>query len=182
MFRTSVSAGTSHFSLVSFPVYALYLLGLLYIVHRDTLIHVTMKLFLGTVATGYGMATPNLNPVMPLIESRIGLPNLVPGTLNVRIPEEYVVPADALILPCEYPYNRQSNLGETIKLQRCLVAGYKGLVVRPDSHELGAGQFHGKGYLELMGRIHFRTALDLTDGSVIEVQVEGGDPWWRAGK
>lgn len=141
-----------------------------------------MKTFFGRVASGYGMATPNLNPVMSLIESRMRLANLVPGTLNVLIPEEYVVLADALILPDEYPFNKQSNLGETIKLQRCLVAGYKGLVVRPDSHELGAGQFHGRAYLELMGQIHFRTALHLADGSVIEVQVEGDNLWWSSGK
>lgn len=141
-----------------------------------------MKLFRGTVTTGYGMATPNLNPVMSLIASRISLPNLVPGTLNVHIPEEYIVPADAVLLPEEYPYNRRSGLGETIKLQRCLVAGYKALIVRPDSHELGAGQFHGRTYLELMGQIHFRTTLRLTDGSVVEVQVEGDDLWWNSGQ
>ena len=130
-----------------------------------------MKIFTGTVTSGYGMATPNLNPVMSLIETRIGLPNLVPGTLNVSIPEEYLVPADALILPREYPYNLQSHLGETIKLQRCLAAGYQAIIVRPDSHELGAGQFHGKCYLELMAQIHFRGTLTLTDGAIIEVQV-----------
>lgn len=135
-----------------------------------------MKRFLGTVVSGYGMATPNLNPVIPLIEARISLPHLVPGTLNVTIPEDYIVTADALLLPDEYPYNRQSNLGETIKLQRCLVAGHPGIIVRPDSHEIGAGQFHGKAYLELMGQIHFRTALNLTDGSTVEIQIPAPHP------
>jgi CTP-dependent riboflavin kinase len=141
-----------------------------------------MKLFLGTVTSGYGMATPNLNPILSLIETRVGLPNLVSGTLNVVIPEDYIVPADALILPGEYPYNKQSNLGETIKLRRCLAAGYKAIIVRPDSHELGTGQFHGKSHLELMAQIHFRDALALTDGAIIEVQVEGDNHWWRFGK
>ncbi|MGB2672090.1 MAG: DUF120 domain-containing protein [Candidatus Acidiferrum sp.] len=141
-----------------------------------------MKLFLGTVTSGYGMATPNLNPVMSLIASRIGLPDLVHGTLNVTLPEDYIVPADALILPHEYPYNQQSLLCETIKLQRCLVSGNRAIIVRPDSHELGAGQFHGKAYLELMGQIHFRSVLGLQDGSIIEIQVEGGDSWWLSGK
>jgi CTP-dependent riboflavin kinase len=141
-----------------------------------------MKLFLGTVTSGYGMATPNLDPVISLIEARIGLPGLVPGTLNVSLPEDYIVPADAVILPHEYPFNKQSNLGETIKLQRCLVSGCRAIIVRPDSHEIGAGQFHGKAYLELMGQIHFRSALGLQDGSIVEVQVEGGDLWWLSGK
>jgi CTP-dependent riboflavin kinase len=127
------------------------------------------------------MATPNLSPVLSLIESRIGLAHLVPGTLNVTIPEDYIVSADALILPEEYPFNRQSGLGETIKLQRCLVAGYRGVIVRPDSHEIGAGQFHGKAYFELMGQIHFRSVLHLTDGSSVEIKV-GGDDLWRHGK
>ena len=141
-----------------------------------------MKLFLGTVTSGYGMAAPNLNPIMSLIETRIGLPILVPGTLNVTIPEDYIVPADALILPQEYPYNQQSHLGETIKLQRCLVSSYRAIIVRPDSHEIGAGLFHGKAYLELMGQIHFRSALNLQDGSIVEVQVEGDALWWCSGK
>jgi CTP-dependent riboflavin kinase len=141
-----------------------------------------MKLFRGAVTTGYGMATANLDPVMKLIEARTGLKNLVSGTLNVIIPEDYIVRADALVLPGEYPYNKISNLGETIKFQRCLVAGYKGLIVRPDTHEIGDGQFHGKAYLELMGQINFRHALALQDGDAVEVQVEDDHLWWASGK
>lgn len=141
-----------------------------------------MKTFCGTVTSGYGVAAQNLDPVMQLIEARTGLKDLVRGTLNVIIPEEYVVVADALVLPAEYPLNLETNLGETIKFQRCLVAGYRGLIMRPDSHEIGAGQFHGKAYLELMGLIHFRSTLGLQDGSVVEVQVEGNNSWWLSGK
>ena len=143
---------------------------------RATFIPNYMKLFLGTVTTGYGMATPNLHPVMSLIEERIGLSRLIRGTLNVIIPEEYIVAADALILPDEYPYNKKSGLRETIKLQRCLIAGHPGIIVRPDSHEFGSGQFHGKAYLELMGQIHFRSVLHLTDGSTLEIQIADRHP------
>lgn len=141
-----------------------------------------MKTFRGTVTSGYGVAAQNLDPVMQLVEARTGLRDLVRGTLNVIIPEEYVVVADALVLPAEYPLNLETNLGETIKFQRCLVAGHRGLIMRPDSHEIGAGQFHGKAYLELMGLIHFRSTLGLQDGSVVEVQVEGDNSWWLSGK
>src|SRR5262249_15461585 len=110
-----------------------------------------MKVFIGIVTGGYGIAARNLDPVMGLIEARAGLANLVRGTLNVNLPEEYIVQADALVYPDEYPFNKESKLGETIKFQRCLVAGYRGLIMRPDSHEIGAGQFHGKSHLELMG-------------------------------
>jgi CTP-dependent riboflavin kinase len=140
-----------------------------------------MKIFSGIVTTGYGAATPNLVPVMALIEARTGLINLIPGTLNVKISEEYIVQPDALINPDEYPLNRDTHLGETIKFQRCLVAGYRGLIMMPDSHETGAGQFHGKSYLELMGQKHFRTVLGLADECVVEVQVQGDAAWWQSG-
>jgi CTP-dependent riboflavin kinase len=140
-----------------------------------------MRIFRGIVTKGYGVATQNLAPVMTLIESRTGLLNLVEGTLNVNIPEEYIVRGDALICPDEYPLNKQANSCETIKFQRCLVAGFKGLIMRPDSHELGAGQYHGKSHLELMGQKCFRKELGLVDGSVVEVEVEGDEAWWSSG-
>lgn len=140
-----------------------------------------MKVFRGQVTSGYGEATPNLAPVMQLIEQRTGLTKLVPGTLNVIIPEEYIVRADAFIYPEEYPRNQKMNDHETIKLQRCIVAGYKAIIMRPDSHELGAGQYHGKKYLELMGQKNFRETLQLTNESYVEVEVEGDDKWWHAG-
>ena len=141
-----------------------------------------MKTFSGIVTDGYGIAARNLDPVMSLIEQRTGLLYLVRGTLNVNIPEEYIVRRpDALILPDEYPFNKKSGLHETIKFQRCLVAGYRGLIMRPDSHEEGAGQFHGKAHLELMGQRNFREALGLANGSSVEVQVEGDDAWWLSG-
>lgn len=53
--------------------------------------------------------------------------------------------------------------------------------MRPDSHEVGTGQFHGKKHLELMEQKNFRETLGVTDGSVIEVQVEGDEEWWSGG-
>ena len=74
-----------------------------------------MKKIIGKVAPkhkGYHVASEYLKPVMPLIEKRMGLPGLKPGTLNVCIPEEYVVIPFAVITPKEY-WN-----DETLKLQR----------------------------------------------------------------
>ena len=105
---------------------------------RSLSIGQTMKVFIGIVTTGYGLATPNLAPVLALIETRTGLTNLAPGTLNVKICEEYIVQSDAVLNPDEYPFNRETNLGEPLKIQRCLVAGYKALIVRTDSLEIGS--------------------------------------------
>jgi CTP-dependent riboflavin kinase len=135
-----------------------------------------MRIFHGTVRSGYGAATANLKPVLGLIESRMGMVNLVEGTLNVRILEDYLVIPATSILPHEYPLNRFTGLNETIKLQRCVIAGHKAIIMRPDTHE--RGMFHGPKHLELIGAVKFRQVLGLEDESAVDVEVEGDDSWW----
>lgn len=112
---------------------------------------------------------------MALIEVRIGLVPLVAGTLNVAIPEDYIVAPDAIITPEEYGHP------EMIKLQRCLLNGHNAIIMRPDTHEVRPNYGHGRKCLELMGRIHFRTALGLDDGDEVAIEVEGDDEWWASG-
>lgn len=114
------------------------------------------------------------------IESRMGLANLVEGTLNVRIPVDYIVRHDALIPAEEYRHNKGRDVQETIKLQRCLISGRKAIIVRPDTHET-IGWGHGTSCLEIMGSVNFRVTLGLSKGSVVEVEVEGDDAWWASG-
>ena len=148
---------------------------------RDTLGQpMPVRIIRGTVTSGYGVAAENLDPVMGLIEARMGLIRLVGGTLNLNIPDDYILQADAVIRPPEYPRNQRENANETIKLQRCLLAGCKGILMRPDSHELG--HYHGTKHLEVMGQRNFRELLGLADGSEVEVQVEGDLSWWLSGK
>lgn len=134
-----------------------------------------MRVIIGKIANGFHVAAEHLNPVMHLIEERMGLTDLVPGTLNVRIPREYVVIASAVITPEEYGFN------ETLKLQRCLVQGYKGIIIRPDTHETIPNYGHGKNHLEVMGRTRFREALQLQDGDTVSVEIEGDNAWWDSG-
>lgn len=138
-----------------------------------------MRVFAARVVNGFGVASGNLAPVMSLIEERMGLKGLVPGTLNVEIPEDYIVISDALIHPEEYPLNRICGTSETIKLQRCVVQRRKAIIMRPDTHET-VGWGHGTKHLELMAVVRFRDVLGLANGSRIEVEVEGDDAWWAA--
>jgi CTP-dependent riboflavin kinase len=137
-----------------------------------------MRTIVGTVANaneGFHVAAAYLNPVMHLIEARMGLSNLVPGTLNVWIPENYIVIARAIITPDEYGFD------ETVKLQRCLVEGHKAVIMRPDTHERMPGYGHGTNHLELMGQVQFREVLRLYDGGPVNVEIEGDDAWWDSG-
>jgi CTP-dependent riboflavin kinase len=133
-----------------------------------------MKIFKGTVTNGYGIATLNLDPVMELIKTRMGFADLEQGTLNLRLQEDYIVEPEQLITAEEYG-------GEALKLKRCLIAGRKAIIVRPGKHETEPNYGHGKAYFEIMASVHLRSALKLSNGDVVEVQIEGDEGWWNSG-
>jgi CTP-dependent riboflavin kinase len=137
-----------------------------------------MKILRGTVSgEGFGIAAVNLAPVVPLILERTGLPSVVSGTLNVRLTDEYFVTTpDALITASEY------FIGEEIKLQRCIVRGLRALIVRPEPQERIPGYGHGPAHIELMSPYHLRSTLQLSDGDVLHVEVEGVEDWWATGR
>lgn len=125
---------------------------------------------------GFGVAGDNLAPVVPLILERTGLCSIVKGTLNLSLQAPYIVLADAVITGQEY------FSGETIKLQRCLIRGIRALIMRPDTHE-GTPPFgHGPAHLELLSEYHLTSELGLSAGSIIDVEVEGDEAWWRSGR
>lgn len=130
----------------------------------------------GVVCGGYGVASANMREVMHLVEERMGVRRLVEGTLNIQMTEAYIVKPEAVIAIHEYPLNRTSGLEETIKLGRCVIAGRKAIIMRPDTHE--DGRFHGPAHLELMGKVRFREELGLQDGSPVTLEVEGDEEWW----
>ena len=125
---------------------------------------------------GFGVAGDNLAPIVPLILERTGLRSLEKGTLNLSLPAPYIVLADAVITGEEY------FLGERIKLQRCLVRGIRALIMRPDTHEATPPYGHGPAHLELLSEYHLTSTLGLSPGSVVEVEVEGDEAWWRSGR
>jgi CTP-dependent riboflavin kinase len=128
-----------------------------------------MRTLRGTVREGFGVATRNLAPFLPLIVERTGLPSVVPGTLNLRIDQPDIVQPDARLTKDEYGY-------EEIKLQRCRVRGVRAIIMRPVTHEAGAA--HGPAHLELLCHLHLRKTFELKDKDEIEVEVEGNGDWW----
>ena len=131
-----------------------------------------MKVFTGTVKGGFGVAGKSLAHVMDLIEQRTALAPLIRGTLNLAIPEPYVVVPDAQIEVHEY------NQHEFIKLQRCRISGVRAVIMHPNTHE--SGNAHGPAHLELMSTVNLRQHLQLSDGHTVQVEVEGDETWWQA--
>lgn len=136
-----------------------------------------MKTFLGHVEEGHGVAGDNLEDILALIGERVGLPPMFKGTLNVRIEDEYRVPADVTIPPEEY------NEIETLYLKRCRIRGVRCCIMRPDHHEMvpedePERRRDALTRLEIMSDRKLRDALDLSDGDIVEVEIDGDDAWW----
>jgi len=124
----------------------------------------------GHVASRFGVAAPNLATVEALILARTGLHRMAPGTLNVVLPDRYLVRADEVIHSAEY------FTGEVLKLQRCRALGRRMITMRPDSHEFTGSS--AANVLELISDLHLRRTFGLKDGDTLEVEVEGDEVWW----
>lgn len=136
-----------------------------------------MKVFSGKIEKGNGVASCNLRHVAQLIGNRIGIPDIIKGTLNVRIDEPYKVPPDATVLPHEY------NDQETLKLKRCRIRGIRCCIMRPDFHEMAKEPKQLKDALtrlEIMSDRKLRDALNLEDGDPVNVEIDGDNSWWLA--
>ena len=137
---------------------------------RYSLGNISMMLLNGTVSSGCGVAAHNLAACLGLIEQRMGLAHLVPGTFNVKLPESYIVIPNALIHCHEY------NGSEFLKLQRCRIGGARAIIMRPNTHE--AGYAHGPTHLELMSNVQLREFLGVANDDSVSVEVEGDEIWW----
>ena len=127
-------------------------------------------------ADGFGVAGGNLAHVARLIEERLGLGPLVPGTLNLTLPSPYIVEPDAMITNAEY------NRAEFIKLKRCVVRGLRCGIMRPNTHESVPRYGHGAAYLELLSAHDLKSELGLSLGDRVEVEVGGDATWWANAK
>ena len=132
---------------------------------------ITVRVLRGKVSCGLGLATRNFDSVMGLIRAHTGLGSLVSGTVNLRVDDPYRLCPDFNLEPSEY------NFKEPLVFQRCRVLRMRCVLVRP--YEGDPRTYHNPlDVLEVMSERHFRTALGITDGSELEVEVEGDDQWW----
>ena len=133
----------------------------------------------GIVAIGFGgVASENLKRVKHLIQERMDLPELVDGTLNIKVAKYYPITAvDAVITPQEYNHNK-----ECIKLKRCRIRGLKGVIVRPSQHDNPDNE--GLWFrVEIMSHHELKQELNLKIDDIVEIEVEketkNEDEWWN---
>jgi CTP-dependent riboflavin kinase len=131
------------------------------------------KEFRGVVVPGRGFGAQRMaNPAVLHTAQRLTALTLVPGTLNVRLPQ----PFDGL-LPW---YLTEADLGGNvwrdhapnrtgIRCGEVLIAGrYRGIVFQGDEPEYPPEQ------VEIMSDHHLRATLGLHDGNVLEFSLVAG--------
>jgi hypothetical protein len=121
-----------------------------------------MMVLVGRVRAGYGDASQTLERARPHICAATGLLMLRPGTLNVELEHEYNGDPD-FIIPAA-----QVNDIHGLHIERCLVGGLRGVLVRNDFGAPRSGWRNNPlSILEIMSEHSLRREPDLTDGERI---------------
>ena len=129
----------------------------------------------GVVKTGLGNASPNFQNgiVEPEIAKMLETTEVVHGTLNVEISEEYSKYDDGKynteLAPDKY------NGREYVKLKRCKVNGYRSVIIRPRDHFIFE-KFRKR--IEIMSDVVLRDRFSLDDDMNVTVQFQGDEAWW----
>ncbi|GAC1605691.1 MAG: hypothetical protein NVS3B21_35300 [Acidimicrobiales bacterium] len=97
-----------------------------------------------------------------LYETKTGV-RLYPGSLNVVLDSPWYVPAKHIRMePPEY--------GVGMSIVPCAIGGIDGFILRTDKNNTGEGD-HPATVIEVAAPVRLRDALDLDDGTEVEVAV-----------
>jgi hypothetical protein len=113
----------------------------------------------GIVFKGAGVAGNCLKPLLPAIRHRTGLTNLLPHTLNIRLPVAYTGTRDFIFEAKAHSHH------EDVYLERCRVRGLDALIMRTSTNH------HGASVLEIMAEVFLKQHFGITDGDVVTIQV-----------
>ena len=121
-----------------------------------------MPVLRGIVVSGMGNFSYWIEKLESFYSQKTGMP-LYPGTLNLRLPEPYSLPADVIRLEKE-------EYGGTVSvsLLPCTIFGRRAFLLRTDKNESGQGD-HPKNIIEIATDVKLRDAYGLKDGDEIEV-------------
>lgn len=123
-------------------------------------------MFQGDVCDGKGRCS---NWPEYLIEHyrRISGIDIIPGTLNVQLKTDYVLPPTCKrLFACEWPGD------EDVLIAHCCVNGYPGVIIRTQGNNVCGGRVEPS-ILEIASDICFRDHFDLRTGDSVRVRVCG---------
>lgn len=120
-----------------------------------------MTVLRGVVTTGVGDLAGRMRTYGEHYEAATGM-RLYPGSLNVRLPDPWPLPARTIRLPAD-------RVGRLVHLVPCRVSGRRCFIFRTDNDER-AGT-NGRCVVEVLAEVKLRDALGLADGDVVEIVV-----------
>ena len=121
-----------------------------------------MPVLKGVVVSGMGNFSYWIEKLESFYSQKTGM-HLYPGTLNLRLPEPYSLPADVIRLEKE-------EYGGTVSvsLLPCTIFGRRAFLLRTDKNESGQGD-HPRNIIEIATDVKLRDAYGLKDGDEVEV-------------
>lgn len=126
-----------------------------------------MMVLTGKVVSGLGNFSYWIEKLKDHYRRKTGL-DLFPGTLNVKLSEEYSVPADAMRLEGE-----EYGGDVCVNIVPCRVFGEEAVILRTDSNERGEGA-HPKTIVEVACEVKLRDKYNLRDGDIVRIEVAAG--------
>lgn len=116
----------------------------------------------GRVVSGIGGHARWMTVYADLYEAKTGV-RLFPGSLNVVLDAPWYVPAERIRMePSEY--------GVGMSVVPCRIGGIDAFILRTDKNNTGEGD-HPATVIEIAAPVRLRDALDLEDGTAVEVSV-----------
>ena len=113
----------------------------------------------GKVTSGTNNATFWINKLDELYTSKTGM-KLYPGTLNVKLPEQYILPLNVIRLEKEEHGGHVS-----VSIFPCRIFDRKAFIIRTDNDD-------GLDIIEIATDAKLRTVYGLVDGDIVDVVVD----------
>jgi len=118
----------------------------------------------GTVVSGRGDFGQWIECLSSFYQRKTGM-LLYPGTLNVELPSEYLLPADVLRLEADEYGGRVS-----VSIVPCRIFHRPAFLLRTDQNEKGLGH-HPRNIVEIATDVRLRDHYHLKDGDCVEIEI-----------
>jgi len=128
----------------------------------------SVKVLSGRVESGVGDLARWMIQYADLYEERTGV-RLFPGSLNIVLNQQYRLPLNPIRLE---PHEYGGRVG--MNIVPCKIMGVAAFILRTDRNEAGLGD-HDRNVIEIAAAVRLRDALGLTDGEVVDVEVDHAD-------
>lgn len=121
-----------------------------------------MRIYRGKIFSGIGVATTRVKQNLHAYKQESGL-DLIPGTFNVRLSEDFVIPEEHIYIPpqCVNPKEKQRG----VTLIRASFLGEKVVILIPDK------SMYAENIIEIMAAFKIKEHFHLKDGDEVEVKV-----------